>query len=186
MASSLRASMVGGIAAILIAVSAHGGADMSERTGPTHYAGQVLDFDGGAPMSGVIVTVMWYREGASMTGQAATDQFHAAFEMRTGADGRYEVPARPRRPLPHGDQLQTPVALFFLPGYIDWHHRFVGDPRSPDPRTIVQLKRAVDPVVAVKDVTIPQLVPHAESPLLVGALNQERARLGLPALAPSE
>ena len=178
--------MAGGIAVIVITVSAHGREDMSQRTGPTHYAGQVLDFDGGAPMSGVIVTVMWYREGASMKGQAPTDQFHAAFEMRTGADGRYEVPSRPTRPLAQGDLLQTPVALFFLPGYIDWHHRFVGDPRSPEPRTIVQLKRAEDPMDALKDVTIPQLVPYAEIPLLVGALNRERARLGLPALAPSE
>jgi len=183
MTSRLWFPIASGIVAVLITVSACGGGGMSEGTARTHYAGQVLDFDSGAPMNRVIVTVIWYSEIASLAGQAPRDEFHAAVEVWTDVNGRFEVPAVPTRQLPHSDLLQKPVALFFLPGYLDWHHRFERDPRLPNPRLTVLLKRAQDPVEAVKAVTIPRLVPYAAIPLLAGALNQERARLGLAPLA---
>ena len=171
------------ITSILMTMSACGGAGLSDRSdqpGRTHYAGRTIDLDSGAPLSGVIVTFFWY------VSDPPGQKFVAALEVRTGADGKFEVPLVPKLKVASAEPLQSPAGIFYLPGYVDWHHRSERVDGSPRLRNVIEFKKAEDPVQAVKDVTIPRIVPLSQIPVLVGALNQERTRLGLPALSPSE
>ncbi len=143
------------------------------------YRGQVVDEQTGQPLPGALVVFFWFRDVYSPVTKQMIEQLHAVVEVRADIYGFFEVsnpPQTKRDPSVVGIRMADPI--FFFPGYFTFYKvRMEGEPfRDP---TIVPLRRAKNPRDAVEPLGIlPSVFPH--TPLLLQAVNQERARLGLP------
>jgi hypothetical protein len=114
--------VVGSLAAIAVVLwSLCVLASPAEGAGP--WRAQIVDAETGQPIEGVVVLAYWFRYLASPGGWAA-GKYHAADEVVTGPDGRFEVPSRiVINWLPVFAQIQGPEFKIFKPGYGQWQMR---------------------------------------------------------------
>lgn len=157
-----------------------------QKSSDGFYRGQVVDADTGKPLAGVLVAFIWFRNAYSPATKGIVDEFHAAIEVVTDADGRFEISRLPETTFgPSVVHVQSPGIIFFRPGYI--LERVEVDPgvkRYRDP-TRVYMQRVKNPSEAL-DLRLHPLFPYNRTPLLLKGLNEERARLGLPPIQPSK
>lgn len=152
-----------------------------------YYRGQVVDADTGEPLPGVIVVFLWYGDVYSpVTKRITTKEFHKVTEVLTDIFGHFEVSAAPESESgPFIVEVRRTDPIFFLPGYLlDYKAQNAGDPLLGP--TIIYLKRAKNPRDAVEPLPLVPSFPFGQTPLFLKALNQERARLGLPPIQPSK
>lgn len=148
------------------------------------YRGQVRDHDLGKPLAGVLVVFIWYRDIHSKETKQITSEFHAATEVLTDGNGHFEVSAAPETTLKEFVwHIESPGIIFFAPGYQQYRHEVDGVKAFRDPTRIYM--RRVKPAKAL-DLGLHPSFPYHRTPLLLKALNDERARLGLPLIQPSE
>jgi hypothetical protein len=147
------------------------------------YRGRVLDTDTGKPLAGVVVTFIWERDVYSPSIRRVIREFHAATEVLTATDGRFQVSTAPEESLgPSVLEVRLRDPVFFAPGYFLPYKA-----RRESDSWVIPLTRAV---------TIKDLREHLgalstsfsldRTPLLRKALNAERARLGLPQIPPGK
>jgi hypothetical protein len=144
------------------------------------YKGQVVSMDTGKPLAGVLAVFIWYRDVYSPSTQRIREEFHAAIEVLTDTDGQFKISTPPETAHePSVMRVQSPAVIFFNPGYIT--HRIEVGPgvrRYRDP-TRVYMRRVENRKEAL-DLGLAPSFPYDRTPLLLKALNEERARLGLP------
>lgn len=152
----------------------------------SYYRGQILDIDTGKPLVGVLVVFVWYRDVQSPITQRVHGEFHGAIEVLTDTDGHFKVPLRPETVLePSVVRVQSPAIIFFALGYVA--HRIEVGPgvrRYRDP-TRVYMRRVENRKEAL-DLGLAPSFPYDRTPLLLKALNEERAQLGLPLITPGK
>ncbi len=154
------------------------------------YRGQVLDEDTKKPLAGVVVVFVWERRFPSPATGRLVDEVHAVREVLTDAEGQFDV-VGPRETSDGDDdpadevryEVRLTDPIFFKPGYylvyrVERKGKALRDP------TIVYLKRAADPMEALEGLI--QDYPFSRTPTFLKALNQERARLGLPPIRPGK
>lgn len=148
------------------------------------YRGQVVDEETGQPLPGALVVFIWFRDVYSPVTKQLIEQLHAVVEVRADTYGFFEVSNAPETTRDSSViEIRKADPIFFVPGYFMFYKvRMEGEPfRDP---TIVPLRRAKNPRDAVEPLRIlPWVFPH--TPLLLQAVNQERARLGLPPIRPT-
>jgi hypothetical protein len=150
----------------------------------SYYGGQVLDIDTGKSLAGVLVVLIWQRDVYSPITQRIHEEFHAAIEMQTDTDGKFKVPSHPETTRePSVVRVQSPAIIFFAPGYIPYRIEVgPGVRRYRDP-TRVYMRRVENRKEAL-DLGLAPSFPYDRTPLLLKALNEERAQLGLPPITP--
>lgn len=168
--------------ALMLGFVSYGAGEMSASGS---YRGQILDADTGKPLGEVLVVVIWEREVYSPQTKVTTDELHAV-ETRTDAEGRFEVSAAPEtKREPFVADVRPKGIIFFAPGYVQERIEVQpGVKRFRDP-TRIYMKRAQNPTDAL-DLGLAPSFPYRRAPLLLKALNQERARLGLPPIQPGK
>ncbi len=173
------------IGIVAIALLSVGGCASSQVSFVTPYRGQIIDADTGNPLSGVLVVFIWYRDVYSPATSRVVEEFHAAVEVRSGADGYFQVSDAAQGALGSSVvHVQSPAIIFFAPNYIQ--HRIEvkpGGKRFRDP-TRVYMKRAENPRDTI-DLGLAPSFPYNRTPLLLNALNEERIRLRLPPIEQS-
>ncbi len=148
-----------------------------ELSGEDFYRGQVLDHATEKPLAGVLVVFYWQRDVYSPKG--ITSEYHAASEVLTDAHGRFKVSAGPEKARdPSIYHIASPAIIFFAPGYIHSRIEKNGGFR-------IHMRQVKDPRDAL-DLGLQPGFPNHHTPLLLKALNNERARLGLPLIQPLE
>jgi len=147
------------------------------------YRGQVLDSDTGKPLLGVLAVFVWYRDVYSPVTPHVHEEFHAAIEVLTDTDGEFKVPSHPETVLgPSVVRVHSPAIIFFTPEYIPYRIEVApGVRRYRDP-TRVYMRRVENRKEAL-DLGLSPSFPYDRTPLLLKALNAERARLGLPPIS---
>lgn len=164
---------------------AFAGCALSGASAAGSYRGQVVDEETGQPLPGALVVFFWFRDVYSPVTKQLIEQLHAVVEVRADAYGYFEVSSAPET---SGDpsvvEARKTDPIFFVPGYFAFYKgKTEGEPfRDP---TIVALRRARNPRDAVERLPIlPSVFAH--TPLLLQAVNQERARFGLPPIRPAQ
>jgi hypothetical protein len=146
-----------------------------EKWGP--FRGQIVDAETGQPIAGAVVLVVWWE--AVFTPIQTNRKFYDAREALTDPQGRFEVP---RLPSPFFTfRFFRPNVIYFAPGYAA-HAELVTPPDGEpfvDP-TIVQVRRLKTREERIRNQDrYPPSIPARKMPYLLGALNMERAELGL-------
>ena len=174
----------------VLAVAVAGWAGVGHGADP--YRGRILDDVTKEPISGVVVSVVWFRE-TSLPGGDVREEFHKAIEVVTDSQGRFTVPdVRQEWTLP-GVEIEDADPAFFKPGYVQRHIQFEssgGESKSP---IIVYMKRrsdlTVDDTMSMAGGEDPALqiarhplIPESAIPKLLRAIDEDRRLLGLPPL----
>ncbi len=179
------------IPALAVGVLAFQSCALAQGLQMTTYRGQVLDSDTKKPLAGVVVAFLWERRFPSPTTGRLVDEVHAVREVLTDAEGRFEV-VGPRETADDDDddsadaiqyEVRLRDPLFFKPGY-DLYYRGKSKGKPLRDRTIVYLTRADDPIEQLEALSKGPML--SLTPMLLKALNQERARLGLPPIRPGK
>jgi hypothetical protein len=157
---------LGGLRALSRAQTPHG-------WGPIR--GQFVDAETGQPLQGVAVLMVWWKEEGLFQSHR---RFYDAREAVSDAQGRFEVPGiwvplwRPG--------VQPGQSHFFAPGYA-YDSRVVTPPGGvpyEDP-TVVKMRRLKTRYERIENQRrYPPSIPAHKMPLLLEALNWERAALG--------
>ena len=161
-----------------------GGCTSGELAFWDFYRGQVVDAATGNPLEGVLVVFVWERHAYSEVRKRITTEVHAATEVLTDADGHFEVSAASETTFrPSVVEVRRTDPIFFKPGYfLLYRVKSKGEPMR-DP-TIIYLKRADNSLEALEGLSSDY--PFGRTPMFLKALNEERARLGLPPIRPSQ
>ena len=163
-----------------------GSCALTQESFPVFYRGQVVDVDTGRPLPGVLVVFLWERDVYSPATSKVTREFHAATEVLTDKNGRFQISAAPEASVgPFLVEIRTTDPIFFAPGYfLPYKAKSEGEPFRD--RTVVYMQRAENPREALEPLPLSSSFPFSHTPLLLKALNQERARLGLPPIQPGK
>jgi hypothetical protein len=184
--------LAGGLIATLL------GCGTAEAAGP--WKGQVVDRDTGQPIPGAVVLAIWTVRSRDFI--HPEDQFHSATEVVSDDEGRFVIPehtAVATKPL---TAMRGPQLVIFKSGFGLW--AFQGAPYYPgiedayvakqriaaawerfvQEGVVVELPRLSDRQrrIDVHTFVRPHSVPDEHIPRLVGALDDDRASLGLPRL----
>lgn len=128
---------------------------------------------------------VWERDVSLPNTNYISREVHAATEVVTDDNGRFEVSAAPETTsAPSVVEVRLKDPVFFAPGYfLPYKVRAEGEPlRDP---TFIYLKRADYPRDALEPGLSPSF-PYSHTPILLKALNQQRAKVGLSPIDPSQ
>lgn len=157
----------------------------AQMSKPEFYRGQVRDSETGIPLEKVLVVILWYRDVYSPATKRIHNEFHAAIEVLTDGHGRFEISRSPEiAQEPAVVHIQSPAIIFFKPWYrlyrieVDGVGRFIAPTR-------IYMQYVKNPQGAL-DLGLAPDFPYHHTPLLLKALNEERARLGLALIQSSQ
>ena len=162
---------------------------------PTHaadlYHGRVVDEETGEPLSGAVLTVIWYT--TPIVSMERTRSFLSAQEALTDGDGKFSLLASPEIDWnPFTTVRKPPQVVIYKPGYAPLA------PASPAWKQVANFGSIAEALKTGPVIKLPKLktqeelrtfssfysfaagVPYEKSPNLVRVVNIQRKMAGLP------
>lgn len=150
-----------------------------EKWGP--FRGQLVDQATGKGIPGAAILAVWWKNEPNPV--QMNRSFFDAVEAVTDAEGHFEVPRYPNPPL-FSFQIHPAEVIYFAPGYVPTREEITPpDGEAFVARTVVYF-RAAETLAELRrrSRAMPSRVPSRKMTHFIGAINRERALLGLDSL----